>query len=166
MPDAVPIDLSPWLTVTKTPVTRWLRVDEACRTVGFLAVRTPHRSGPRRRDARDDGVLDLPWTRSSPSVPTISSAIEATPPESEALSYSLGIDTPPDLFEAFNAGPATPPAEASDDVCPVLRLSGPTNPPDSSRSGNAGGACADLGDVLADVFAPPTGGSISANSRA
>ena len=46
MPDAVPIDLSPWFDGDEDARDQVAaKVDEACRTVGFLAV-TGHRIDP------------------------------------------------------------------------------------------------------------------------
>ena len=53
----------------------------------------------------------------------------------EALSYSLGKESPPDLFEAFNVGWDVPEAEVDEYVAPVRATYFAPNPwPDSPRS--------------------------------
>ena len=60
MPDAVPIDLSPWFDGDEDARDQVAaRVDEACRTVGFLAV-TGHRIDP---DLVDEMLADGKLTR-------------------------------------------------------------------------------------------------------
>ena len=76
--------------------------------------RLPAAHGPRRpgRHDRRDGGRRPP--RSSPSRPRSSGRCSPPRPEvnrgyaargEEGLSYSLGVERPPDLFEAFNIGP-------------------------------------------------------------
>ena len=164
MPDAVPIDLTPWFDGDEDARDQVAaKVDEACRTVGFLAV-TGHRIDPDLVDemlAATTAFFDLPMEKKlAVRTNDLVGNRGYAPPESEALSYSLGIDTPPDLFEAFNAGPATPPAEASDDV--VARFFASNIWPDEPAGLQSvwerwWHACADLGDVLTDVFARALG---------
>ncbi len=84
-------------------------VDEACRRVGFMQI-----VGHGIPDAVVDGLtaaidrfFGLPiavkrrWLPPSPAVNR-----GYTAPRSERLSYSLGVDSPDDLFEAFNVGAA------------------------------------------------------------
>ncbi len=56
--------------------------------------------GGRRRSSRLPDADKLAMTAPTPT------STAATPPVgSESLTYSLGVDAPPDLFEAFNIGP-------------------------------------------------------------
>ena len=111
MPDAVPIDLSPWFDGDEDARDQVAaRVDEACRTVGFLAV-TGHRIDPDLVDemlAVSTAFFDLPMDKKlAVRTDDLVGNRGYAPPGSEALSYSLGIDTPPDLFDqAFIRPPA------------------------------------------------------------
>lgn len=93
-------------------------VDEACRTVGFMQI-TGH-------GVSDDVVTGL--TRAvdelfaldehlkmqlRPPHPSVNRGY--TPPKSERLSYSIGVDSPADMFEAFNVGVPVA-ASAADDL--------------------------------------------------
>jgi isopenicillin N synthase-like dioxygenase len=91
-------------------------IDDACRRVGFLQL-VGHGVEPRRIDAMQaacDEFFALPdavkqrWKAPAPSINR-----GYAPLGTESLSYSLGKDAPPDLFEAFNVGP--------DDVDPALQ---------------------------------------------
>jgi isopenicillin N synthase-like dioxygenase len=85
-----------------------LQIDDACRTVGFLQI-VGHGVDPDIIDAMlgavdvlfDQPLADkLSWRPPSPQVNR-----GYAPMGTEALSYSVGHETPPDLFEAFNLGP-------------------------------------------------------------
>jgi len=83
-------------------------VDDACRHVGFMQI-TGH--GVDRAAAGLAAAIDrffsLPMEVKRRSVaprPSINRGY--TPPRSERLSYSLGVVSPDDLFEAFNVGAA------------------------------------------------------------
>ena len=164
MTDAVPIDLAPWFDGDERARDEVAaKVDEACRTVGFLAV-TGHRIDPALVDemlAVTTAFFDLPMeTKLAARTGDLVGNRGYAPPETEALSYSLGVDSPPDLFEAFNAGPTTPPHGASDEV--VAQFFAPNVWPDEPAELRAvwerwWQACADLGDVLTDVFARALG---------
>jgi isopenicillin N synthase-like dioxygenase len=86
------------------------RIDDACRSVGFLSVvghDVDHGVINRMREATD-AFFALPFEekrRSRPSSPNINRGY--APQGSESLVYSLGVDAaPPDMFEAFNVGPS------------------------------------------------------------
>lgn len=81
-------------------------VDDTCQTLGFLSVTghgVPEELIDRMR-AVTKAFFDLPMEQKLAYVcpPEINRGY--SPPGAEALSYSLGVETPPDLFQAFNAG--------------------------------------------------------------
>ena len=92
-------------------------IDCACRDVGFLAI-TGHDLDPgvqgRMLDVVDAffALPDDVKQRCSPIDKTHNRGYTGV--GQEALSYSLGIDTPPDLFEAFNIGTEIPTGHGSD----------------------------------------------------
>lgn len=101
------IDLTPWLDGSDRAAVADA-VDRACREVGFLQV-TGHGASPdvlREVRAATDTFfarpLDAKLACTSPS-PDINRGYAAR--GTESLTYSLGIDRPADLFEAFNVGP-------------------------------------------------------------
>ena len=82
-------------------------IDDACRTVGFFKI-SGHGVSPeliRDLEAVTTAFFDLPEAAKlgfqSPH-PEVNRGY--APLGSEALSYSVGLETPPDLFEAFNVG--------------------------------------------------------------
>lgn len=110
MTDLVPlIDLAPWHT--GDPAKRAeiaAAVDDACCRIGFLQI-TGHGIAPERIEAMLAAVnafFSLPleeklrWNSPSPEI-NRGYAAKGT----EGLAYSLGMEAPPDLFEAFNIGP-------------------------------------------------------------
>jgi isopenicillin N synthase-like dioxygenase len=108
-PFAVPtIDVAGWASGDPDVRRRIARaVDDACRRVGFMQI-----VGHGIPDEVVDGLttaidrfFELPSTvkrRSLPPSPAVNRGYTA--PRSERLSYSLGVDSPDDLFEAFNVG--------------------------------------------------------------
>ncbi|MFK8022393.1 MAG: isopenicillin N synthase family dioxygenase [Ilumatobacter sp.] len=95
-------------------------VDEACRTIGFMQI-TGHGIPQTVVDgltrAMDD-FFAMPVDQKMtlvPERPSVNRGYAGT--KSERLSYSLGLDSPADLFEAFNVG-------ASRDDFPELVLEG------------------------------------------
>jgi isopenicillin N synthase-like dioxygenase len=84
-------------------------VDRACRDVGFMQI-----VGHGITDSTVAGLTQaidwffgLPIEVKSASIPARSTINRGyTPPRSERLSYSLGVVSPDDLFEAFNVGAA------------------------------------------------------------
>lgn len=107
------IDISTWADgddVTRRRIAA--EMDEAGRTVGFVQILGHGIAAATIAGLQDaiDGFFGLPMAAKSATVSS-SPAINRgySPPRSERLSYSLGIVTPEDLFEAFNVG-----ASASD----------------------------------------------------
>lgn len=162
--DAVPVDLEPWFEGSRADGDRVAAaVDAACRETGFLAV----------RGHRVDLVLldDMMQTCTAFFAQPLETKLRSrtddlvgnrgyAPPESEALSYSLGVDSPPDLFEAFNAGPpAAPRGVGPEDAARFFAPNVWPDQPTGMRSvwERYWRACADLGDVLTDVFARALG---------
>jgi isopenicillin N synthase-like dioxygenase len=102
------VDLSPWVD-GDAAARRALagRVDEVCRSVGFLQI-TGHGVDPALVASMLEVTaefFDLPLEekrRCVPPAPEVNRGY--APVGSEALSYSIGEDSPPDLFEAFNVG--------------------------------------------------------------
>jgi isopenicillin N synthase-like dioxygenase len=86
------------------------QVDQAARTVGFMQVighGIPAEVEAGLTSAMD-GFFGLPmWQKKAlrPSSPELNRGY--TPPKAERLSLSLGVDSPADLFEAFNVGQST-----------------------------------------------------------
>lgn len=102
------IDFSIWATGSEADRRALAReVDAACRAVGFL--RVSNHGVPQETIAAMEAVTteffeqaeDFKLSLQSPS-PEINRGY--APMGSEALSYSAGAETPPDLFEAFNVG--------------------------------------------------------------
>jgi isopenicillin N synthase-like dioxygenase len=89
-------------------------VARACEQLGFFQVQEhglPEQVIAEALEATDQ-FFSLPLEekqRCVPSLPEIDRGYAA--PGSEGLAYSLGVDTPADLFEAFNIGPDVPPVE-------------------------------------------------------
>ncbi len=102
------IDLSIWATGSDAERQALGRdVDTACRTVGFLRV-SNHGVPQETIDAMEAVTIaffeqadEFKMALQSPS-PEVNRGY--APMGSEALSYSAGVETPPDLFEAFNVG--------------------------------------------------------------
>ena len=92
-------------------------VDQICRTTGFLAI-TDH--------GVPQPVIDAVWTKAQDffDLPAAEKQKAQAPykgypygylgPELEALAKSKGVDTPPDLKESFNGGPARVPQGLAD----------------------------------------------------
>ena len=104
------IDIGPWPAgdaVAREAIAR--AVDDACREVGFMQV-----VGHGIPDAAIAGLGEaIDWFFALPMedkqtwrAPRPSINRGYTPPRSERLSYSLGVVSPDDLFEAFNVGAA------------------------------------------------------------
>ena len=119
MTDAVPvIDISGWDDGPDARQRIADQVDEACRQVGFLQVvghPVPRPVIDAMLDASDAFFarpVDEKLATESPRA-DLNRGYAAL--GSESLSYSLGVDAPPDLFEAFNIG-----ADDLDDDDPVI----------------------------------------------
>lgn len=102
------IDLSGWRSGDagdRADVTR--AVDDAASTVGFMEIvghGIPRRAASDLAEAMDEffSLPDAMKRRLRPLSPSINRGYTA--PRSERLSYSLGVTSPADLFEAFNVG--------------------------------------------------------------
>jgi isopenicillin N synthase-like dioxygenase len=102
------IDISRWSTGTQADrAAIAAAVDAGCRTVGFLQI-TGHAVGAQQIDgllAAADAMFSCPldekltWV---PPTPDINRGYAAK--GTEGLSYSIGQQSAPDLFEAFNVG--------------------------------------------------------------
>lgn len=82
-------------------------IDDACRTIGFMQI-TGHGLPDSTIAALTnaiDGVFALDAeVKAQYQAPRPSINRGYAPPKSERLSYSLGVDSPADMFEAFNVG--------------------------------------------------------------
>ncbi|MEO1060884.1 MAG: 2-oxoglutarate and iron-dependent oxygenase domain-containing protein [Actinomycetota bacterium] len=100
------IDLSGWGESAARDAEIAAAVDQACRAVGFLEIEG-HGVDPGLVE-RLFGVTDELFARSPEAKSAYITPPEIdrgyTPPGREGLSYSIGVDSPPDLFEAFNIG--------------------------------------------------------------
>ena len=88
-------------------------LDAGCSTVGFLQI-AGHGVDPALVDAMlaaSDAIFALPPETKAALVPPRHINRGYAPVGSESLTYSLGVDSPPDLFEAFNIGPDDVPAD-------------------------------------------------------
>ena len=101
------IDLAPWWGTEADRRAVGREVDAAARQFGFFQV-VGHRVSQSHIDAMVTASTDffaLPVEvkqRCTPADPSINRGYAAR--GTEALSYSIGLDAPPDLFEAFNIG--------------------------------------------------------------
>ncbi len=156
----VPVDIAGWFAGDPADKDQLAAdVDAACAGSGFLAI-TGH-GVPVDLTERVLDVLqaffDLPLeTKMAAHVEELTRNRGYTPPESEALSYSLGVESPPDLFEAFNIGPEAPPSGESDDIVNTFFATNvwPDEPADLRATLLAyWTACEELGLTLTDIFA-------------
>lgn len=117
MSDLVPvIDISSWTSGDPLEQARLAtEVDRACREVGFLQV-VGHGVPRPVIDAMLAGADALFGMPDDAKLAMTSPAAEINRGYAalgtESLTYSLGVETPPDLFEAFNIGPE--PVDESD----------------------------------------------------
>jgi isopenicillin N synthase-like dioxygenase len=102
------VDLTPWFSGDARARNELIEeIDRVCRRVGFLQVRGHGLSASLTTEMLDVSgqLFDLPeetkrrWTPVHAGVNRGYASFG-----SEALAYSLGVDTPPDMFEAFNVG--------------------------------------------------------------
>lgn len=156
--DVVAVDLTGWYQggpQDRDDVAR--KIDVACAGSGFLAI-TGHTVAPTvisdmfettteffERDVKQKMKFHLDDAAANRGY---------APLGTEALSYSLGIESPPDLFEAFNMGREIPPASADEEISAAYFS--PNVWPDNTfrevwlRYWNA---CESLGFDLVDIFA-------------
>ena len=88
-------------------------LDVGCSTVGFLQI-AGHGVDPALVDAMlvaSDAIFALPVEAKMAVVPPRHINRGYAPIGSESLTYSLGVDSLPDLFEAFNIGPDDVPTD-------------------------------------------------------
>ncbi|MEM9614335.1 MAG: 2-oxoglutarate and iron-dependent oxygenase domain-containing protein [Actinomycetota bacterium] len=100
------IDIAGWRTDPENDARLAAAVDSVCRTVGFFKV-----GGHGVDTALIERLIEVTDGFFAQSEETKLAYVTPpeidrgyTPPGREALAYSLGVDTPPDLFEAFNIG--------------------------------------------------------------
>ncbi|MEM8705806.1 MAG: 2-oxoglutarate and iron-dependent oxygenase domain-containing protein [Actinomycetota bacterium] len=161
---AVPIDLEPWFSGDDEHRDRVAAaVDEACATSGFLAI-TGHGVAPdlmRRMLDVSGAFFDLPvGEKLRYHLDDVAANRGYAPFESEALAYSLGLDSEPDLFEAFNIGRDVVPDGMPDEVARTYFSPNvwPTEPADMRDVFLAyWDACESLGRSLCEVFARALG---------
>ncbi len=104
--DVPTIDISDWNSDPQRDRAIAEAVDAACRTIGFLKI-DGHGVDPELIDRLFEvsgQFFALPEGEKLQYVTAPEIDRGYTPPGREALSYSIGVDTPPDLFEAFNIG--------------------------------------------------------------
>ena len=161
---AVPVDLSPWFSGDADAMDRVAtHVDEACSTSGFLAVTghgVPVELMERMLDVSQQ-FFDLPTEdKMTYRLEDVAANRGYAPFESESLSYSLGVDSEPDLFEAFNIGREVVPAGTSPDAAKTYFSPNvwPTAPADMREVYLAyWDACEELGHTLCSIFAHALG---------
>jgi isopenicillin N synthase-like dioxygenase len=117
------VDISRWSDgdAARGPIAA--AVDDACRTLGFLQI-AGHGIDAATIESMlvaADAIFGLPHEAklAMTAPPHINRGY--APVGSESLTYSLGVDAPPDLFEAFNIGPD---AVALDDPVYASQLEG------------------------------------------
>ncbi len=115
MGDLVPVvDISGWDggdEARRTAVAA--EVDAGCRSVGFLQI-AGHGVAATLVEAMlesADHIFALPPEVKAGLIPPPHINRGYAPFGSESLTYSLGVDSPPDLFEAFNIGPDVVPLD-------------------------------------------------------
>ena len=88
-------------------------VDAGCAAVGFLQIAghgVPAEQVEAMLEAADH-IFALPPEAKAALIPPAHINRGYAPVGSESLTYSLGVDSPPDLFEAFNIGPDVVPVD-------------------------------------------------------
>jgi len=154
------VDMSAWFSGDQKAMDDIARsMDDTMRTTGILAIVGHGIPADLRRGMLDvtQAFFDLPLEQKLPlRVPDVSVNRGYSPVGVEALSYSLGIESPPDLFEAFNVGPEEVPEgvstqELADFFQPNLWPEAPAGFRTTWLT--YWRACEELGRVLLDVFA-------------
>jgi len=161
---AIAVDLTGWFSGDAAEMDAVAHaVDHACMGSGFLAV-TGHGVSvdlmQRMLDVSQE-FFDLPVAQKMKYFMDDAAANRGYAPfESEALSYSLGVDSEPDLFEAFNVGREQVPPGSSAEVAKTYFSPNvwPDVPADMQEVYLAyWDACEQLGHTLSDVFARALG---------
>ncbi len=161
---AVPIDLRAWFDGSPADQADVAAaVDEACATSGFLAVTghgVPMELMTRMLEVSAE-FFDLPLDEKlSYRLDDVAANRGYAPFESEALSYSLGVDSEPDMFEAFNIGREAVPEGIDAETAKTYFSPNvwPTSPADMRETYLAyWDACESLGHTLCRVFARALG---------
>lgn len=161
---AAPIDLSGWFSGDPQAMDDVAAaVDHACSTSGFLAL-TGHGVSIEliHRMLNVSGeFFDLPeGEKRAYQLDDVAANRGYAPFESEALSYSLGVESEPDLFEAFNVGQQVVPPGVTPEVAKTYFSPNvwPTAPPDMrSTYLEYWDACENLGRTLCEIFARALG---------
>lgn len=156
--DVVPVDISPWYSgdpQARLQVAR--EIDAACSSSGFLGI-TGHPIDPAIVENMFQATTvffeqDFA-TKMALHLDDAAANRGYAPLGSEALSYSLGIESPPDQFEAFNMGRDVPPADATAEESATY-FSPNVWPDDNFRDIWLAywDACESLGFDLVDMFA-------------
>lgn len=161
---AVAVDLTGWFAGDPTAMDAIAaEVDAACQGSGFLAITGHGIPEPLMREMLDvtQAFFDRPAPEKlgyRPDDPAMNRGY--APLGSEALSYSLGVASPPDLFEAFNIGREAPPeGERPDDIARYFSANIWPDDPAAMRAVwlRYWDACEELGLVLTDIFARALG---------
>lgn len=154
------VDLSGWFSDDRSAQDEVARaVDAACAGSGFLAI-TGHGVSRSVMDAMletTEAFFDLPFAEKMALRPDdLAGNRGYAPLGAEALSASLGVESPPDLFEAFNIGREVPPAGVSAEALAAY-LTPNIWPPAPAGMREAWlaywDACETLGLHLVDIFA-------------
>ena len=162
--EVVPVDLTPWFDGDEADRRRVAElVDEACSTSGFLSV-TGHGIDQALIDRMLEvttAFFDLPLEEKLRHRPDDLAANRGYAAEgTEALSYSIGEESPPDLFEAFNIGREVVPPGVDAEAAAAYMAPNvwPDRPAGFRETWLAyWDAVEELGFVLVDVFAAALG---------
>lgn len=161
---AAPIDLTGWFSGDPEAMDAVAhQVDQACMSSGFLALTGHGVSLELMQQMLDisQQFFDQPVEQKLRSHVDDAAANRGYAPfESEALSYSLGIDSEPDLFEAFNIGREEVPAGMSaEDANTYFSPNVWPESPASMRQVYLAywDACEQLGKTLCEIFARSLG---------
>jgi len=157
--NAVPVDLTGWFSGDPAEMDAVAQaVDQACMGSGFLSLTghgVPVELMQRMLDVSQE-FFDLPVDQKMRyHLDDVAANRGYAPFESEALSYSLGVDSEPDLFEAFNIGREVVPPGMSPEVAKTYFSPNvwPQTPADMREVYLAyWDACEQLGKTLCEVF--------------
>lgn len=161
---AIPVDLTGWFSGDPTQMDAVASaVDQACKSSGFLALTghgVPVELMQRMLDVSQE-FFDLPAEeKRQHRLEDVAANRGYAPFESEALSYSLGVESEPDLFEAFNIGrevvpPGTADADAKTYFSPNVWPETPADMRDVYLA--YWDACEQLANTLSEIFARSLG---------